>query len=154
MRRRLTRGALMVAAIGSLLALTVVPATGLANVQDGSPIQATLTVQSPGALVTKGVAVDIEVEIQCLPQVELEYLEIEVAQRFGRDVVRGWGYISYDDLPDCLGFVSQTATVRIDAHDTPFKNGAALVTARLYAYGDYGFFSIMDEREIRLKKVR
>lgn len=152
-----SRGSLgvVIALIAALsLALTVVgvPAFGDTTVQDQSPVQAAVTAQSPGKLITKGVAVDVTVEYECLPEVTLNGIFVSLRQRFGRDIAEGFEFVDGSELGPCLGFVSQFVEVRLFAFGTPFKPGKALATTELSGFDQFGFFFVTDDEEIRLRK--
>lgn len=132
------------------LSLVIVPAWG-DTIQAQSPVQATVMIQAPGNLVAKGVAVDIDIEYQCLPGVQLEGMFVGARERFGRNIAEGFGFVDSSELGPCIGFVPQIATVRLDAFGTPFKPGTALVETELFGFDQFGFFSVTDEREVKLK---
>lgn len=131
------------------LVLAIAPASGELVVQDQSPIKAAVMVQE-GTLVAKGVAADVVVEYQCAEHASLDYLAVDVRQRFGTRVAIGSGWVPGSELEPCLGFVTHTVTVRVYPWDTRFKPGSALVSAYLYGYDYYSWFTVSDEREIRL----
>ncbi len=149
MHGRVKEWSVVAAVTVAALVLAIAPASGELVVQDQSPIRATVMVQS-GTLVAKGVAADIVVEYQCAEHVFLDYLVVEVRQRFGRRVAAASGWLPGSELERCLGFVTHTATVRVYPWDTRFKPGSALVSAHLSGYDYYSWFTVSDEREIRL----
>jgi hypothetical protein len=140
------------AAMALALSLAGLPAQG-DTVQSLSPVQATLAIQAPGTLVARGVAVDIELEYECLPDVRVYYVYVEVRERFGREIAYGSGYVDGSELEPCLGLVPQYVTVRVSSYDKAFKPGTALVTAELNGADRFGaYFRVTDEREVKLAK--
>lgn len=134
------------------LSLAGMPARG-DTVQSLSPVQATLAIQAPGTLVARGVAVDIELEYECLPDVHVYYVLVEVRERFGREIAYGSGYVDGSELEPCLGLEPQYVTVRVSSYARAFKPGTALVTAEIYGHDGFGgFFRVTDEREVKLAK--
>lgn len=134
------------------LSLAGLPARG-DTVQSLSPVQATLAIQAPGRLVTRGVAVDIDLEYRCLPGVSVDWVYVTLSERFGRDIAQGFGYVDGSELEPCLGLVPQYVTVRVYGYDKAFKPGTGMVRADLGGTDQFGgFFTVTDEREVKLVK--
>jgi hypothetical protein len=144
----------MAATVAMTLALSLagLPARG-DTVQSLSPVQATLAIQAPGTLVARGVAVDIDLEYRCLPGVRVYSVYVDVSERFGRDIAQGFAYVDGSELEPCLGLVPQYVTVRVYGYDKAFKPGTGLVRASLYGDDGFGgYFTVTDEREVKLAK--
>jgi hypothetical protein len=138
-------------AMALALSLTGMPARG-ESVQAMSPVQATLSVQTPGALVAKGVAVEIDLEYRCLSGALVHGAYVSVRERVGNGIAFGQGEPL--NIGQCTqDGSSQYVTVLVPSYNRPFKPGIALVMAELFGVDGFGnFFVVTDEREVKLTK--
>lgn len=119
-----TKAAVLGGALAGGVALALLsPATPALASDSGLPLA--ITVQSPGTLVARGVAVDVTIDVTCDNVQDLSAW-VSLSERVGNWLVKGEGWVA---LPTCTGS-PQRAVVRVMAQgDRPFATGTGLATA-------------------------
>jgi hypothetical protein len=120
-----------VLAAGTALALLSPASPALAYDYDYDGMYLDIAVQSSATLVARGAAIDVPIDITCNPE-EVQ-LTIEVAERVGSRIARGYAYSPVA----CAGVqqtgIQQRVLIRVPSQSgTPFMRGTAVVTASIY----------------------
>jgi len=136
--------AAVIAIAAGVVVASILPAQ--ANVQTQSPPVAGVLIQSPATMQAHGAVISLPVVVVCAPAAQTGGLYVEVTQRAGNGIARGFGFLGVS----CTGTL-QFVHLTIVAQGRAFKAGVAFATAQISicAY-PIGCQSATDQREIRI----
>jgi hypothetical protein len=119
----LTTALALATAILSIPTLAIAQPTGTVEIEDTA------------SLLAKGAAVLISAEVTCDPTTTYKSLSVQLTQRVGNQVVQGF---NSTDAFVCDG-TPQTVELAVSASNRPFRKGAAVAQATLFACDEFFF---------------
>ncbi len=123
-----TKVAGAVVALAAVSPLALLASSGPAVAFFSGGLFLDVQVESPAALVARGAAVDVPVEVTCNAAPNTAGVQVTVTQRSGSGVARGTGSARVG----CTGS-GQQISVRVEASGgKPFKQGTAVASAEIF----------------------
>jgi len=135
---------------GAVVALVALAAIGVAGAQLSTAVaffsnglSLEMSVGKQGTLVAKGVGVKVPVTIEC--NADRAFVEVQLSERSGRFVVRGYGSTSVK----CTGD-KQRLKILVQPRTRVFKSGTALASADIFGCGFHVCGDQPASREIKI----
>jgi hypothetical protein len=93
----------------------------------------TVEIEDMASLLARGAAVLVSAEVTCDPTTTSKSLSVQLTQRAGNRIVQGF---NSTDAFVCDG-TPQTVEVAVSAQNRPFRKGAAVAQATLFACDEF-----------------